>query len=43
MEDVIAVVEAVYSQKASERARIFDLVFNEFDPGVADMDIKSGW
>lgn len=43
MEDVIDVVESAYSQKASERASIFDWVFNEFDPDVADMDIKSGW
>ncbi|MDM8534153.1 ornithine cyclodeaminase family protein [Clostridiaceae bacterium HSG29] len=43
MNDVIDVVESAYSQKASNRASIFDWVFNEFDPGVADMDIKSGW
>lgn len=43
MEDVIEVVESAYSQKASERGKIFDWAFNEFEPGIADMDIKSGW
>ncbi len=43
MEDVIRVVESAYVQKASDNAKIFDWVFNAFNPGVADMDIKSGW
>ncbi|OPL08273.1 MAG: hypothetical protein AVO33_01100 [delta proteobacterium ML8_F1] len=43
MRDVISVVESAYAQKAAKEATIFDWVFHEFDPGVADMDIKSGW
>ena len=43
MTDVIPVVEAAYSQKADKNATIFDWVFHEFNPGIADMDIKSGW
>lgn len=43
MEAVIEVVESAYSQKADDKGRIFDWVFNAFEPGVADMDIKSGW
>jgi ornithine cyclodeaminase/alanine dehydrogenase len=43
MSDVISVVEAAYSQKADKNATIFDWVFHEFNPGIADMDIKSGW
>lgn len=40
---VIETVEEVYIQKAKERSVVFPLVFHEFNPGVADMDIKSGW
>ena len=40
---VIKTVEEVYVQKANNRSVVFPLVFHEFDPGVADMDIKSGW
>lgn len=43
MTDVISVVEAAYSQKSDKNAVIFDWVFHEFNPGIADMDIKSGW
>jgi ornithine cyclodeaminase/alanine dehydrogenase len=43
MKDVIPAIESAYSQKAAENAKIFDWVFHEFNPGVADMDIKSGW
>lgn len=43
MNDVIKVVESAYAQKAAKNARIFDWVFNAFEPGVSDMDIKSGW
>ncbi len=42
-EKVIETIEEVYTQKANDRTVVFPLVFHEFDPGVADMDIKSGW
>ena len=41
--DVISVVEDVYRQKAGGQTVVWPMVFYEFDPGSADMDIKSGW
>lgn len=41
--DVIHTVEEVYRLKAMDETAVFPLVFHEFNPGVADMDIKSGW
>lgn len=43
MEAVIEVVDAVYKQKSLGETEVFPLIFHEFNPGVADMDIKSGW
>ncbi len=43
MEDVIGSVSSVYSEKANENTVVWPLVFYEFEPGVSDMDIKSGW
>ncbi len=43
MPDVIETVEDVYRLKAQGDTAVFPLVFHEFEPGVADMDIKSGW
>jgi len=43
MTDVIDVVQDVYKMKAQDETVVFPLVFHEFEPGVADMDIKSGW
>ena len=43
MPDVINVVKDVYKMKASDGTVVFPLVFHEFEPGVSDMDIKSGW
>ena len=43
IKDVIDVVENVYRSKSEDKATVFPLIFHEFDPGVADMDIKSGW
>lgn len=43
MEDVINVVSDVYRSKAEDNTCVFPLVFHEFESGVADMDIKSGW
>ena len=42
MKSVIADIEEVYSMKARNAGELFPLVFHEFEPGVADMDIKSG-
>ncbi|HKK95125.1 MAG TPA: ornithine cyclodeaminase family protein [Anaerovoracaceae bacterium] len=42
-EAVVKTVEEVYVQKADCRSLVFPLVFHEFELGVADMDIKSGW
>jgi len=39
---VIEAIEQVYTLKAEEKTTLFPMVFHEFDPGVADMDIKSG-
>lgn len=43
MSDVTSTVKQVYSEKAKGDTTVFPLVFHEFDPGHADMDIKSGW
>lgn len=42
MEDVISTIEGVYREKSTGTGEIFPMVFHEFEPGVADMDIKSG-
>lgn len=43
MSEVIPVVEKVYHLKSQGNTAVFPLIFHEFNPGVADMDIKSGW
>lgn len=43
MKAVLARVEGVYSEKANGTAAVWPMVFYEFDPGKADMDIKSGY
>lgn len=43
MTGVIDAVTQVYQDKAKGDTSVFPLVFHEFDPGHADMDIKSGW
>lgn len=43
MEKVIETVEEVYRAKSVGDTVVFPLVFHEFNPGIADMDIKSGW
>ncbi len=43
MDKVIETVEEVYRAKSVGDTVVFPLVFHEFEPGVADMDIKSGW
>lgn len=42
MDMVIEAIEQVYTLKAENKTSLFPMVFHEFNPGVADMDIKSG-
>jgi ornithine cyclodeaminase/alanine dehydrogenase len=42
MKMVIEAIEQVYTLKAQDKTTLFPMVFHEFNPGVADMDIKSG-
>ena len=42
MTTVINSIEQAYVLKAQEQTVLFPMVFHEFNPGVADMDIKSG-
>ncbi|WP_240033635.1 ornithine cyclodeaminase family protein [Lysinibacillus composti] len=42
MKSVMNLVEDAYVFKAKKSASLFPMVFHEFHPGVADMDIKSG-
>ncbi len=43
VDEVVEAVEGVYKQKSDDDTVVFPLIFHEFSPGVADMDIKSGW
>ena len=42
MKTVIEDIEKVYSMKSRQAGKLFPMVFHEFEPGAADMDIKSG-
>ncbi|EJL40520.1 putative ornithine cyclodeaminase, mu-crystallin [Brevibacillus sp. CF112] len=42
MASVIEVVEQAYQMKSAQQATLFPMIFHEFVPGKADMDIKSG-
>lgn len=42
MKQVVEAIEEVYRLKSNEKTEVFDMVFHEFERGVADMDIKSG-
>jgi len=42
METVIEKVEQAYTLKHDKTAALWPMIFHEFEPGVADMDIKSG-
>ena len=42
MKTVIADIEKVYLMKFRDAGKLFPMIFHEFEPGVADMDIKSG-
>lgn len=43
MTDVINVVEKAYSSQSKGNTKIYPLITDEFIPGKAEMDIKSGW
>ncbi|AJG99172.1 alanine dehydrogenase [Clostridium beijerinckii] len=43
MNQVIDVVESVYKSKSEGMTDVWPTVFYEFDPGKADLDIKSGY
>ena len=43
MEDAIQCTENVYKLKSQDKTVVWPTVFYEFDPGHADMDIKSGY
>ena len=43
MPDVIKTVEEVYRGQSSGATKIFPLITEEFVPGSAEMDMKSGW
>lgn len=42
IEDAIAAVEEAYRQKATGKGVAWPMVYEQFKPGVADMDIRSG-
>ena len=42
MEDAITAVEDAYRQKATGKGVAWPMVYEQFEPGVADMDIRSG-
>ncbi|BEP27992.1 hypothetical protein [Helicovermis profundi] len=42
MKMVLKAIENVYVLKAERKTELFPMVFHEFNPGVSDMDIKSG-
>ena len=43
MEDAIQCTENVYKLKSQDKTIVWPTIFYEFDPGHADMDIKSGY
>lgn len=43
MDKVLETVENVYKLKASDKTVVWPTIFHEWDPGVHDMDIKSGY
>jgi ornithine cyclodeaminase/alanine dehydrogenase len=42
MKSCLDIVERAYRLKDENEATLFPMVFHEFEPGIADMDIKSG-
>lgn len=43
MDQVIKTIEEVYRAQSAGASKIFPLITEEFVPGSAEMDIKSGW
>ncbi len=43
MKDVIEAVETAYVQYSSGEAKLFPVISHEFEPGLREMDIKSGF
>ena len=43
MKDVIAAVETAYEQYSNKEAGLFPVMAHEFEPGMREMDIKSGF
>lgn len=43
LKETIQTVEEVYCGKARETSALWPMIFYEFEPGKADMDIKSGY
>lgn len=43
MKDVIETIEEVYRAQSAGASKIYPLITEEFIPGSAEMDIKSGW
>jgi len=43
MKTVTQDIEKVYVMKAQQTGKLWPMIFHEFEPGVADMDIKSGY
>lgn len=43
MKDVIETIEEVYQAQSAGASAIYPLITEEFVPGSAEMDIKSGW
>lgn len=43
MKDVIAAVETAYEQYSNKEAGLFPVIAHEFEPGMREMDIKSGY
>lgn len=40
--DALLADEKAYCQKAADTGSVWPMVFHEFEPGKADLDIKSG-
>ncbi|MDO9508748.1 MAG: ornithine cyclodeaminase family protein [Thermovirgaceae bacterium] len=43
MKDVVAAVETAYEQYSNKEAGLFPVIVHEFEPGMREMDIKSGY
>lgn len=43
MTEVVKCVEKAYNLYSSDKAGLWPVIFHEFEPGIRDMDIKSGY